>query len=60
MERIEIPWTPRQREVLGLLARGCSNPDIARELGISLDGAKWHVSEVMSLLGVSSREAAAA
>jgi DNA-binding CsgD family transcriptional regulator len=60
MERIEIPWTPRQREVLGLLARGHTNPDIARELGISLDGAKWHVSEVMSILGVSSREAAAA
>ena len=46
--------------MLGLLAPGHTNPDIARELGISLDGAKWHVSEVMSILGVSSREAAAA
>jgi DNA-binding CsgD family transcriptional regulator len=60
IERTEIAWTPRQREVLDLLARGRTNPEIARDLGVSLDGAKWHVSEVMSILGVSSREAAAA
>ncbi|MCC7364027.1 MAG: helix-turn-helix transcriptional regulator [Dehalococcoidia bacterium] len=52
-------FSPRQREVLDLLARGRTNPEIAGELGISLDGAKWHVSEVMSILGVSSREEAA-
>ena len=47
--------TPRQREVLDLLARGRTNPQIAESLGISLDGAKWHVSEVLSRLGVRGR-----
>jgi DNA-binding CsgD family transcriptional regulator len=53
------PLTPRQREVLGLLARGYSNPQIGEALGISLDGAKWHVAEIMARLGVDSREEAA-
>ena len=44
-------WTPRQREVLTLLARGRTNREIAEELGISLDGAKWHVSEIITRLG---------
>lgn len=52
-------WTPRQREVLDLLVRGRTNPEIATALGISLDGAKWHVSEVITKLGVDSREEAA-
>ena len=52
-------WTPRQREVLNLLTRGRTNREIAEELGISLDGAKWHVSEIISRLGVDSREEAA-
>lgn len=51
--------TKRQREVLDLLARGYSNPQIAEALGISLDGAKWHVSEVMAKLGAESRQGAA-
>ncbi|MEO8707522.1 MAG: helix-turn-helix transcriptional regulator, partial [Lacisediminihabitans sp.] len=56
----EPQWTPRQREVLGLLARGCTNGQIAEQLGITLDGAKWHVSEIITKLGVDSREEAAA
>lgn len=51
--------TPRQRQVLDLLAKRYSNQRIADELGISLEGAKWHVREVLSVLGVSSREEAA-
>jgi len=51
--------TPRQREVLSLMARGLTNAMIAERLGISLAGAKWHVSEVLSKLGVESREEAA-
>jgi DNA-binding CsgD family transcriptional regulator len=51
--------TPRQREVLELLRRGDTNEEIARTLGISLDGAKWHVSEIIGRLGVSDRYAAA-
>ena len=52
--------TPRQREVLELVARGMTNGEIATHLGISLDGAKWHVSEIISRLGVDSRDEAAA
>lgn len=55
----EPVWTPRQREVLALLVRGRTNGQIAEELGISLDGAKWHVSEIITKLGVESREDAA-
>lgn len=52
--------TARQRQVLDLIAAGKTNPQIAQELGISLDGAKWHVSEVLFRLGVTTREQAAA
>ncbi|MEO8540191.1 MAG: helix-turn-helix transcriptional regulator [bacterium] len=49
----------RQREVLALIAAGKTNGEIAERLGISLDGAKWHVSEILTKLGVSTREEAA-
>jgi DNA-binding CsgD family transcriptional regulator len=58
-ERTNHTWTPRQREVLDRIACGKTNPEIAAELGISLAGVKWHVSEVLSILGVDSREEAA-
>ena len=50
--------TPREWEVLALLRRGLSNREIADEMGISLAGAKFHVSEIISKLGVSSRDEA--
>jgi len=56
-ERYE--WTPRQRQVLDLLTRGYTNAQIAETLGVSLDGAKWHVREIISILGVDGREDAA-
>src|SRR3990172_1474173 len=51
--------TPRQWEVLELLREGLTNEQIADRLGISLDGAKFHVSEILGRLGLSSREEAA-
>ncbi|MBA4181341.1 MAG: hypothetical protein C0506_12190 [Anaerolinea sp.] len=51
--------TPRQMQVLELIAAGRTNAQIAETLGVSLAGAKWHVSEVLSRLGVASREEAA-
>ena len=51
--------TPRQSEVLELLREGLTNPQIAERLGISPDGAKWHVKEILWRLDVPSREEAA-
>jgi Tol biopolymer transport system component/DNA-binding CsgD family transcriptional regulator len=51
--------TPREWEVLGLLREGFSNEAIAARLGISVDGVKYHVSGILSKLGVSSRKEAA-
>jgi DNA-binding CsgD family transcriptional regulator len=52
--------TDREREVLRLVAEGRTNPQVAEVLGIRFETAKWYVSEVISKLGVASREEAAA
>jgi DNA-binding CsgD family transcriptional regulator len=52
--------TPREQVVLDLLRRGQTNQQIADRLGISLPGARYHVSEILSKLGVGSRQEAAA
>jgi two-component system, NarL family, response regulator YdfI len=49
------PLTPREREVLELLAHGLSNRQIAERLGISEHTAKFHVAAVSAKLGASSR-----
>ena len=51
----EIPLTPRELEVLALLAEGASNKMIARRLGISAHTAKFHVGSLMEKLGAISR-----
>jgi DNA-binding CsgD family transcriptional regulator len=51
--------TPREQEVLSLLREGLTNEQIAERLGITERGARYHVSEILSKLGVSSRQEAA-
>lgn len=51
----EVALSPREREVLALLLRGRSNPEIATELGIGRETVKSHVSRVLAKHGVSSR-----
>ena len=51
--------TPREREVLALIARGRSNKLIARELAISEKTVKTHVGHVLAKLGVTDRTQAA-
>jgi DNA-binding NarL/FixJ family response regulator len=51
--------TEREREVLGLLARGQSNKEIARVLQIGETTAKTHVKNILAKLGVASRTQAA-
>ncbi len=54
----DVNLTPREQDVLNLLAEGLSNKRIARELGVSESTVKFHVQAVYSKLGVQSRTAA--
>ena len=47
--------TPRECEVINLLARGLSNRDIGARLYISETTAKFHVGNILRKLDVSSR-----
>lgn len=49
------PLTERETEVLGLLARGLANKQIAAALGISEHTAKFHVSSIYAKLNVTNR-----
>ena len=49
------PLTARERDVLGLLAQGLLNRDIARELGISAHTVKFHLASLFGKLGASTR-----
>jgi DNA-binding CsgD family transcriptional regulator len=50
--------TPRQRQLLGLLAAGHTNAQIARRLGLSEGTIRTHLENLYRRLGVSSRTAA--
>jgi len=49
------PLTPREVEVLGMLAEGQSNKSIAHRLGISEHTVKFHVTSIMGKLDAGSR-----
>lgn len=56
----EIELTPRELDVLALLAEGASNKAIARQLGISVHTAKFHVGSILDKLDATGRTDAVA
>jgi DNA-binding CsgD family transcriptional regulator len=56
----DVPLTPRELEVLTLLAEGMSNKVIARRLGISVHTAKFHVGALIDKLDAVGRTDAVA
>jgi two-component system nitrate/nitrite response regulator NarL len=55
LEASPEPLTPREGEVLDLLAQGLTNRQIAERLGISEHTAKFHVGSLLAKLGAASR-----
>lgn len=54
-EVVEEPLTPREEQVLALLAEGLANKAIADRLGISDQTVKFHVAAILGKLGVANR-----
>jgi DNA-binding NarL/FixJ family response regulator len=50
-----LSFSPREREVLTLMARGLANKAIAEELCVSTSTVKFHVASLLTKLGVNSR-----
>jgi DNA-binding NarL/FixJ family response regulator len=57
--RPQVELTDRERQVLGLLASGLANKQIARRLGISEKTVKGHLTNLFQRIGVSDRTQAA-
>lgn len=56
----DVPLTPRELEVLALLAEGASNKMIAKRLGISVPTVKFHVGSLLDKLDAAGRTDAVA
>jgi len=54
------PLTPRELDIMRLISKGYSNPEIASELVVTLNTIKKHTSNIYSKLGVRSRTQAIA
>ena len=50
-----LPLTERQRQVVALIAAGCSNVEVGERLGISARTAKAHSDVLRQKLGVTRR-----
>src|SRR5579871_3953975 len=51
----QVALTPREVEVLGLVARGLANKEIAHQLGTASGTIKMHVQNILAKLGASDR-----
>ena len=58
-QNLPHPLTPKELEVLGLLAQGLRNPQIAERLFITTGTVKGHVNKILHKLAVSNRQQAA-
>ena len=59
-DSLEVDLTPRELDVLALMAEGASNKAIARQLGISVHTAKFHVGSILDKLDATGRTDAVA
>jgi two-component system, NarL family, response regulator LiaR len=56
---IGFDLTEREREILALLVKGLSNPEISNQLSISMATVKYHLTNIFSKLGAKNRVEAA-
>ena len=56
----DIPLTPRELDVLALIAEGASNKEIARRLAISVHTVKFHIASLLDKLDAQGRAEAVA
>jgi DNA-binding NarL/FixJ family response regulator len=47
--------TPRQKQVVELVSRGCGNREIAKELGLTYKTVKGYMEKILDKLGFSNR-----
>lgn len=50
-----VVLTPTQRQLLGLLAVGCTNAEAAHRLDLAEDMVKYHVRQLFTVLGAGNR-----
>lgn len=56
---IQFSLSAREKQVLELISRGCTNPEISETLAISINTVKSHVVSIFNKIGVSDRTQAA-
>jgi len=59
-EAPDVALTPRELDVLALIAEGASNKAIARKLGISVHTVKFHIASLLDKLDAEGRTEAVA
>jgi two-component system nitrate/nitrite response regulator NarL len=55
VNRRDFGLTPREKQIIALIGAGYTNKDLAKELGISENTAKHHITNIFDKLGISNR-----